>query len=318
MDGLCHHRSEWSDPEMVGNTSTVKRQNTSRPDRPTGDLAPHRSGAVRALARNRLKFGLHRTPEHLARHALTHNTATALRASFLHAKRPHALSLTIDRDGGTGYHPLFSCRPIRARADRGMQATLPFPGARPIDVAVEIGGLPIAVIDRAQSARLMIDPARGETPISRRSSLPRPRSSAFDALRQPCPEVHGRRCDPCRRHAAGIRIAVLCRKPLPERVATTDLFTMSPGSSCAAPRSICRRDRCDDRAGGPPQLSLYPRLRSAATNGYFSADRSLRSSRASTPRGPTSFGSDGSPARAGCDAQRRHLHGSEHQDPGGC
>ncbi len=97
------------------------------------------------------------------------------------------------------------------------------------DVPVEmIGGLPIAVIDRAQSARLMTDLAAAR----RNSNEPAlVFTSANGQVLSMCARNAGIRklfMDADMVHADGMPLVFashwLCRKPLPERVATTDLF----------------------------------------------------------------------------------------------
>ena len=94
--------------------------------------------------------------------------------------------------------------------------------------SVVIGGLPIAVLDRSQSARLMIDTAHG--PAWQRRP-PAVITSANGQVISMCAR------DPALRrlflaadliHADGTPLVfasrLKCRMPLPERVATTDLF----------------------------------------------------------------------------------------------
>jgi N-acetylglucosaminyldiphosphoundecaprenol N-acetyl-beta-D-mannosaminyltransferase len=93
---------------------------------------------------------------------------------------------------------------------------------------VTIGGLPIAVIDRAQSAQLMIDVA-----LSRRDAQTPPLifTSANGQVLSLCAR-HSTIRDMFLAadliHADGMPLVfasrVFCRRPLPERVATTDLF----------------------------------------------------------------------------------------------
>lgn len=97
------------------------------------------------------------------------------------------------------------------------------------EVPVEIiGGLPIAVIDRARSARLMIDLA-----TARRNSQKPPLTftSANGQVLSMCahhPEIRQLFVDADLIHADGMPMVLasrlLSRKPLPERVATTDMF----------------------------------------------------------------------------------------------
>jgi N-acetylglucosaminyldiphosphoundecaprenol N-acetyl-beta-D-mannosaminyltransferase len=150
-----------------------------------------------------------------------------------------------------------------------------------LDVPVEmIGGLPIAVMDRAQSARLMIDIA-----AARRSSN-QPAlvftSANGQVLSMCAQDGHARKLfmEADVIHADGMPLVFasqwLSRKPLPERVATTDLFHDVAklaemrgatfyflGATDATVALAVRRT-----------LSLYPRLRIRGYHsGYFSADR---------------------------------------------
>lgn len=91
---------------------------------------------------------------------------------------------------------------------------------------VWIGGLPVAVIDRAASARLLIDMAR-----ARRSKLPPVITSANGqviSLAARDPEVRRLFLAADLIHADGMPLVFASRlrspAPLPERVATTDLF----------------------------------------------------------------------------------------------
>jgi N-acetylglucosaminyldiphosphoundecaprenol N-acetyl-beta-D-mannosaminyltransferase len=98
-----------------------------------------------------------------------------------------------------------------------------------LELPVEIiGGLPIAVIDRARSAQLMIDIA-----AARRNSQKPPLvfTSANGQVLSMCashPDVRQLFLDADVIHADGMPIVLasrlLSRNPLPERVATTDLF----------------------------------------------------------------------------------------------
>jgi N-acetylglucosaminyldiphosphoundecaprenol N-acetyl-beta-D-mannosaminyltransferase len=107
------------------------------------------------------------------------------------------------------------------RTDNGVATRL----AVPVET---IGGLPIAAIDRAQSARLMIDIA-----IARRNSDRRALvfTSANGQVLSMCAQDARMRnlflgADLI--HADGMPLVfasrLLCKSPLPERVATTDLF----------------------------------------------------------------------------------------------
>jgi N-acetylglucosaminyldiphosphoundecaprenol N-acetyl-beta-D-mannosaminyltransferase len=99
----------------------------------------------------------------------------------------------------------------------------------PWDVPVAtIGGLPIAVIDRAQSAELMVDVA-----LARRDSAERPLivTSANGQVLSMCasdPHIRDLFLAADLIHADGMPLVFVSRlfhkMPLPERVATTDLF----------------------------------------------------------------------------------------------
>lgn len=91
-----------------------------------------------------------------------------------------------------------------------------------------IGGLPIAVVDRAKSAQLMVDIA-----LSRRNTAQRPLifTSANGQVLSMCarhPEVRDLFLAADLIHADGMPMVFISRlfhkMPLPERVATTDLF----------------------------------------------------------------------------------------------
>jgi exopolysaccharide biosynthesis WecB/TagA/CpsF family protein len=97
------------------------------------------------------------------------------------------------------------------------------------DVAsVSVGGLPIAVIDRASSARLMLDAA-----MARRNAARAPLviTSANGQVISMCardPRIRDLFVAADLIHADGMPLVFAsrwkCRTPLPERVATTDLF----------------------------------------------------------------------------------------------
>jgi exopolysaccharide biosynthesis WecB/TagA/CpsF family protein len=91
-----------------------------------------------------------------------------------------------------------------------------------------IGGLPIAVIDRAQSAQLMVDVA-----LKRRNAALRPLifTSANGQVLSMCarqPQIRDLFLEADLIHADGMPLVFVSRlfhkTPLPERVATTDLF----------------------------------------------------------------------------------------------
>jgi exopolysaccharide biosynthesis WecB/TagA/CpsF family protein len=100
---------------------------------------------------------------------------------------------------------------------------------RALDVpSVTVGGLPLAVIDRRQSARLMVDAAlaRRETSVP-----PLVVTSANGQVISMCArdaQLRAAFLDADLIHADGTPLVfasqLKCRTPLPERVATTDLF----------------------------------------------------------------------------------------------
>jgi len=114
-------------------------------------------------------------------------------------------------------------------AERVGEAHFHFAGNRQLRVPVsEIGGLPIAVIDRAQSARLMVDLAlnRRDTPLP-----PLVVTSANGEVLSLCarhPAVRNLFLQSDLIHADGMSMVfasrILCNMALPERVATTDFF----------------------------------------------------------------------------------------------
>jgi exopolysaccharide biosynthesis WecB/TagA/CpsF family protein len=143
-----------------------------------------------------------------------------------------------------------------------------------------IGGLPIAVIDRADSARLMIELAAARR-HSRAPALVI--TSANGQVLSMCARdrnIHEIFAATDLIHADGMPIVfasrLFCRRPLPERVATTDLFHdvaeqaelrgttfyMLGGTNWIIDRAV-RRTR-----------SLHPRLRIVGhRDGYFSREQ---------------------------------------------
>jgi len=141
-----------------------------------------------------------------------------------------------------------------------------------------IGGLPIAVTNRARSARLMIDIARAPRSASR---LPLVVTSANGQILSMCardPDVRSLFMQADLVHADGTSLVLasqlLCRNPLPEQVATTDLFhdvarlAQNAGVTfyfLGATDAILRHAMRQSRL-------LYPRLRIVGhRNGCFSA-----------------------------------------------
>ena len=98
-----------------------------------------------------------------------------------------------------------------------------------LDVPVQvIGGLPIAVVDRARSARMMIDVAVGRRNCGQPPLVLTSANGQVLSLCTNDARVRGLFMNADLIHADGMPLVLasrwLCRKPLPERVATTDLF----------------------------------------------------------------------------------------------
>src|SRR6266436_1282435 len=91
-----------------------------------------------------------------------------------------------------------------------------------------IGGLPIAVIDRAASARLMIDVAASRRHSTKPALVFTSANGQVISLCASDDAVRKLFLQADLIHADGMPIVfvsrLLCRLPLPERVATTDLF----------------------------------------------------------------------------------------------
>jgi len=144
---------------------------------------------------------------------------------------------------------------------------------------VSVGGLPLAVIDRRDSARLMIG-----TALARRGSGEPPMifTSANGQVISMCardPELRALFLSADLIHADGTPLVfasrLKCRTPLPERVATTDLFhDVAPvAETCGATFFLL--------GAAPDVIALaaqnvrqrYPRLQIAGfRHGYFSAE----------------------------------------------
>jgi N-acetylglucosaminyldiphosphoundecaprenol N-acetyl-beta-D-mannosaminyltransferase len=150
-----------------------------------------------------------------------------------------------------------------------------------VDIPIEmIGGLPIAVIDRVQSARLMIDIAAARRNSSQPALVFTSANGQVLSLCAQDPNVRKLFLDADVVHADGMPLVFasqwLCRKPLPERVATTDLFHDVArlaqvrgatfyllGATDATIKLAVRRIS-----------SLYPRLRICGhRSGYFGSDQ---------------------------------------------
>jgi N-acetylglucosaminyldiphosphoundecaprenol N-acetyl-beta-D-mannosaminyltransferase len=149
------------------------------------------------------------------------------------------------------------------------------------DIPVEmIGGQPIPVIDRAQSAQLMIDIAAAR----RNSNQPAlVFTSANGQVLSLCAQDSAVRklfTDADVVHADGMPLVFasrwLCRKPLPERVATTDLFHDVARLAEVRGTTFYLLGATDETVELAVRraLSLYPRLRIRGYHsGYFSSDQ---------------------------------------------
>ncbi len=147
------------------------------------------------------------------------------------------------------------------------------------DIPVEtIGGLPIAVINRTRSARLMIDLATAPRSAHRN---PLVLTSANGQVLSMCArdrEIRRLFVESDLVHADGMPLVfasqLLCQHPLPERVATTDLFHDVARLAQDAQVTFYFLGATDEtlrRAIRQSRL-LYPRLRIIGNrNGYFSA-----------------------------------------------
>ena len=184
--------------------------------------------------------------------------------------------------------------------------------------SVSVGGLPIAVLDRSQSARLMVDAA-----IARRGDGRPPAviTSANGQVISMCardPELRRLFLAADLIHADGTPLVfasrLRCRTPLPERVATTDLFhdvarlAEARGASfylLGGSAGVIEKAICNVR-------QAYPRLTIAGyRNGYFKDSEAGQVVAAindvcplTVPRVPWEFPPSSSP----CRATREPLH----------
>ena len=160
---------------------------------------------------------------------------------------------------------------LRAEGDAGIRL--------PIPVAT-IGGLPIAVIDRAQSARLMLDIALAR----RNSDRPAPVfTSANGQVLSMCADdaaIQRLFLAADLIHADGMPLVfasrLLCTTPLPERVATTDLFhdVARMAQSCGATFYLLGATGPVIERSVSRIRALYPRLEIVGyRNGYFGREQ---------------------------------------------
>jgi exopolysaccharide biosynthesis WecB/TagA/CpsF family protein len=94
--------------------------------------------------------------------------------------------------------------------------------------SVSVGGLPIAVIDRANSAKLMLELAAARRGGARRPAIITSANGQVISLCASDPRIRDLFVAADLIHADGMPLVFAsrwkCRTPLPERVATTDLF----------------------------------------------------------------------------------------------
>ncbi len=148
-----------------------------------------------------------------------------------------------------------------------------------VDVPIEtVGGLPIAVIDRIQSARLMVEIA-----AERRNSGAPPLvfTSANGQVLSMCAQdarIRQLFLDADMIHADGMPLVfasrLLSSKALPERVATTDLFHDVARIAEWSRTTFYMLGGTEIREAVRQALTLYPRLRiCGCRSGYFTADQ---------------------------------------------
>jgi exopolysaccharide biosynthesis WecB/TagA/CpsF family protein len=150
-----------------------------------------------------------------------------------------------------------------------------------LDVPVEmIGGLPIAVIDRAQSARLMTDIAAARRNANQPALVFTSANGQVLSLCAQDPQIRKLFLDADVIHADGMPLVLasqlLCRQPLPERVATTDLFHDVARLAEARGTTFYLLGATDTTIELAVRRisSLYPRLRICGhRSGYFGSDQ---------------------------------------------
>jgi N-acetylglucosaminyldiphosphoundecaprenol N-acetyl-beta-D-mannosaminyltransferase len=140
-----------------------------------------------------------------------------------------------------------------------------------------IGGLPIAVIDRARSAELMVDVA-----LARRGERPLIFTSANGQVLSMCardPELRELFLATDLIHADGMPMVFVSRlfsaTPLPERVATTDLFhdVASAAQRCGASIYMLGATKASMQQAAQRVRELYPQLEIAGfSSGYLRRD----------------------------------------------
>jgi len=149
----------------------------------------------------------------------------------------------------------------------------------PVPAEMSIGGLPIAVIDRDQSARLMVDLAMAR----RASGSPPPViTSANGQIISMCardPDARSLFLAADLIHADGMPLVLAsrlkCKMPLPERVATTDLFHDVARRAEAAGASFYMLGGTREviKAAVAKVRDMYPRLAIAGSrHGYCRRD----------------------------------------------
>jgi exopolysaccharide biosynthesis WecB/TagA/CpsF family protein len=170
----------------------------------------------------------------------------------------------------------------RAPAETVLPATLRFAGAHRIPL-VWLGGLPIAAIDRARSVEFMLDVAMARR---RAGGVPPLITSANGQVLSMCardPQVRGLFDAADLIHADGTPLVFASRLradvPLPERVATTDLFhDVAQRAQAVGATFYLLGATAEVIARAVEQVRLrYPRLTIAGyRSGYFSAAEERR------------------------------------------
>src|SRR5258708_29230626 len=156
----------------------------------------------------------------------------------------------------------------------------PAPSGR-LDIPIEIvGGLPIAVMSRAQSAQLMIDIAAARRNRDQPALVFTSANGQVISMCAQDADVRNLFMDADVIHADGMPMVFasrwLCRRPLPERVATTDLFHDVAKLAEARGTTFYMLGATDATIELAVQraLSLYPRLRICGHHsGYFNREQ---------------------------------------------
>jgi len=160
------------------------------------------------------------------------------------------------------------------------EAFAPAPSGR-LDIPIEIvGGLPIAVMSRAHSAQLMIDLAAARRDCDQPALVFTSANGQVLSMCAQDADVLNLFMDADVIHADGMPLVFasrwLCRRPLPERVATTDLFHDVAKLAEARGTTFYMLGATDATIELAVQraVSLYPRLRICGHHGgYFTREQ---------------------------------------------